>query len=342
MTRTRLLPTAIALILGLVGALLLLFTWHLPPFSDAAPRTENAYLRAEVTMIAPRIAGTITEIAVSDYQPVTRGQVIARLDDRSARQRLAQAEAQLLAAQAGLTVARQSIASAEAAARADRAGRDAAVSALDTAREDAGRADRLSDRGVTSRSAADQARLALQQAEAARIQAEARLDVQAEAINSARVAVEARQADIAAAEAAVGLARIALDDTVIRAPADGTLGQLGVHLGQYVGPGSALVPHVGDDLWVLANFRETALQGLEPGSAVRFRVDALDHQEFRGHVQMLSPATASEFSLLPQTSAAGNFTKVAQRLPVRIAIDPDQPRSEALRAGMSVVVDARG
>ena len=116
MKKENLVPTAIALILGLAGTLLLLFAWGLPPFSTAAPQTENAYLRAEVTMIAPQLSGYVTAVEVEDYQTVAKGDVIARIDDRIPRQKLAQAEALLQGAQAALKVAEQDVVSAEAVA----------------------------------------------------------------------------------------------------------------------------------------------------------------------------------------------------------------------------------
>lgn len=340
MKKTALLPTVIALILGAAGVLLLLFAWHLPPFAPATPRTENAYLRAEVTQVAPQVAGYVTAVEVQDYQDIAAGDVIARIDDRIPRQRLAQAEAQLAGARAALKVAEQSVHSAEAAARASQAGLDAAGSALTNTRSQADRAGQLLDRGVASQSATDQAQLALEQAEAARIQAAAQLEVQTESIRSAEVALDARHAEIEGAEAAVELARIDLDNTVVRAPADGRLGQLGVHVGQYVTPGTALVSHVGQDLWIIASFRETNIAGLVPGTRIGFTVDALGGEGFTGHVAALSPATASEFGLMSATASSGNFTKIAQRLPVRITIDRDQPGADALRPGMSTVVQA--
>lgn len=339
MKKENLIPTAIALILGAAGALLLLFAWSLPPFSAATPRTENAYLRGAVTMIAPQVAGYVTAVEVRDFQTVAQGDVVARIDDRIPRQKLAQAEAHLASAHAALKVSEQDVLSAQAVARAAEAGVAAAGSALENAQSQAARSGQLLDRGVTSQSSSDQVQLALQQAQAARTEAQAQLDVQTEAIRSATVALDARRADIASAEAAVELARIELENTVIHAPADGTLGQVSVHLGQYVTPGTALVPHVGTELWVVANFRETAMAGLAPGRGVSFTVDALDDRALRGHVAELSPATASEFSLMAASAASGNFTKIAQRLPVRIAIDADQDRT-GLRPGMSVVVRA--
>ncbi|WP_126976093.1 HlyD family secretion protein [Frigidibacter oleivorans] len=339
MTRPQLIPTVIVTVIGIAGVLLLLFAWHLPPFSAAEPRTENAYLRGKVTAVAPQLSGYLSAVEAVDFQTVKAGDVIARIDDRIYRQKLAQAEAQLAAAKAALKVGEQSLRSAEAVARADDAALAAARSALATAETDWTRSQALQERGVTSQSTADQSELAVQQARAAVEQAEAQVDVQAEAIESARVGLSARRADIASAEAAVALARIDLDNTVIHAPADGRLGQVSARVGQYVTAGTALVSHVGTDLWVIANFKETGLHGMRTGQEVRFTVDALGGQAFRGHVEAFSPATASEFSLLAGSNATGNFTKIAQRLPVRIGIDPGQAMADHLAPGLSVVVD---
>lgn len=340
MKKENLLPTAIALVLGIAGVMLLLFAWHLPPFQSSVPTTQNAYLRGKVTTIAPQVSGYVAAVEVQDFDTVKAGDVIARIDDRIPRQKLAQAEAQLQAANAALKVAEQTIVSSEASARANQASVEAAASALETARSEADRSGRLLDRGVTSQSSTDQAQLALQQALAAQAQAEAQLDVQTETIRSAKVALDARRADITSAEAAVELARIDLENTIIHAPTDGHLGQVSVRVGQYVTPGTALVSHVGTELWVIANFRETNLTGLTEGETISFTVDALQDRRFTGKVQSFSPATASEYSLLSGTNATGNFTKIAQRLPVRLSIDDGQDGADKLRPGMSVIVRA--
>lgn len=338
MKKENILPTAIALVIGLAGVLLLLYAWHLPPFSASEPTTENAYVRGTVTTIAPQVTGYVSTVEVQDFQEVAKGDVIARIDDRISRQKLAQAEAQLAAARAALEVATQSVASSEAVVRANQAGVESARSALTTAQTSWERAQALRTRGVASQSSADQSELTLQQAEAAVTQAEAQLDVQREAVKSATVALQSREADIASAEAAVELAQIDLDNTVIRAPAEGHLGQISVRVGQYVTPGSAMAALVGKDVWIIANFMETSLKGLRPGEVVHFTVDSMQHRAFTGKVQSFSPATASEYSLLSGSNTTGNFTKIAQRLPVRISIDPNQEMAEYLRPGMSVVV----
>lgn len=338
MKTENLIPTIIALVIGAAGVLLLLFAWHLPPFQPAHPETENAYIRGMVTTVAPQASGYVSTVEVADFQTVAQGDIIARIDDRIPRQKLAQAQAQAAAARAAIHVAEQNIASAQAALRANQAAVASAQSSLATAETAWDRASALQTRGVASQSATDQSELSLQQARAALQQAQAQQDVQTEAIATARVTMQARQADITSADAAVELAQIDLDNTVIRAPSDGHLGQVTVRVGQYVTAGSALVSLVGTDTWVIANFRETNLRGMREGEPVAITVDALDHRGFTGRVQAFSPATASEYSLLSGANATGNFTKIAQRLPVRISIDPGQAGAEYLRPGMSVVV----
>ncbi|WP_225028239.1 HlyD family secretion protein [Xinfangfangia pollutisoli] len=338
MNRSHLLPTLIAGIIGLAGVLLVLFAWHLPPFSVTAPTTENAYLRGKITTLAPQLSGYIREVPVVDFQTVSEGDVIAVLDDRIYRQKLAQAEAALASARAARDVAEQNVRSAEAVVRADEAALKAAHLAVTTAQNDAARAQTLTARGVATEAAEEQAALALQKAISAEGQAQAALDAQVEQVANAKAQIAVAHANIASATAAVELARLDLGNTVIRAPAAGQLGQVSVRVGQYVSAGTALVSHVGTDLWVIANFTEGSVSGVVVGQAAEFSVDALQGQSFKGHVESFSPATASEFSLLSGSNATGNFTKIAQRLPVRIAIDPGQPGADLLSPGLSVIV----
>ncbi len=338
MSKNHLIPTLIALAAGIAGILIVLFAWHLPPFQLAQPQTENAYVRGNVTSLAPQLSGYIAAVEVQDFDQVAAGQVIARIDDRQYRQRLAQADAALQAAEAALQIQRQSVRSAKAGQSSAEAALRAAQAARDTAKSNWDRSSALQSRGVTAQSAADQTELALRQAEAAVTQAESAIAVARENVNGADVGLAAKQADIAAARAAVELAGIDMANTVIRAPSDGRLGQVSVHIGQYVTPGTALVSLVGPEIWVIANFRETELHQMRIGDPARFTVDAMQHRVFTGRVQSFSPATASEFSLLPASNATGNFTKVAQRLPVRISVDPGQEMAEYLQPGLSVVV----
>lgn len=338
MTKSHILPTLIAVVIGLSGVFLVLFAWHLPPFSHPLPTTENAYVRGKVTTLSPKLSGYLSEVAAVDFQQVKKGDLIARIDDASYRQNLAKAAAALDSAKAALSVAEENIVSAEALKRSYQAGLEAAQAALAIATSDASRARELKERGVTAQQSADQTELTLQKATASLRQAEAQIDVQNEVIASARLAIAARKADIDSAAAVVELARIDLENTQIRAPEDGRLGQVAAHVGQYVAAGTALVSHVGQDVWVIANFKETELSGMRVGQTASFTVDALGGKRFTGRLGSYSPATASEFSVLSASNATGNFTKIAQRLPIRIDIDPGQESAEWLVPGLSVVM----
>lgn len=340
MNRALILSTTIAAAIGLAGMLLILFAWHLPPFAPSLPTTENAYLKGKVTMIAPQLSGYVSTVPVQDFQQVKAGDVIATLDDRIYRQKLAQAEAALAGAEASLDIARQNLRSAEATERAAQATREAAQSAFSTAQLENDRSVSLRERGITSETVAQQAALALDQARAEFARAMASLDVQHELHATSQAQIASAEAQIANAAAAVELARIDLSNTIIHAPADGRLGQISAHPGQYVAAGSALASHVGTEIWIIANFNEGNLGDMKPGQPIGFTVDALPRQKFTGWVESLSPATASEFSLLSGSNATGNFTKIPQRVPVHIAITPDQNRLDELAPGMSVVVTA--
>jgi len=206
------------------------------------------------------------------------------------------------------------------------------------AEANAKRVEALLPRGVTTQSSADTAHGSLLQARAAVQEAQAALAVAQQDLQSIIVNRDSLNADIANAEATVELARIDLQNTRIVAPRDGTLGEVGVRLGQYVTAGTQLVSIVPKTKWVMANFKETQLYGMKVGQPVTFTVDALRHAELTGHIEAFAPAAGSEFSVIKSDNATGNFTKITQRLSVRIAIDEDQPDAARLAPGMSVVV----
>jgi multidrug resistance efflux pump len=173
---------------------------------------------------------------------------------------------------------------------------------------------------------------------AAVAQAKATLEIARQDLQTVIVNRGSLEAAVTSAEAAVQLARIDLSNTRILAPRDGQLGQIGVRLGAYVNSGAQLMALVPDQKWVIANMKETQMNNVRVGQPVHFTVDALNHRKFTGHVQHISPGTGSEFALLQADNATGNFVKIAQRVPVRVTIDPDQQEIERLRPGMSVVV----
>ena len=338
MNKQIILPTAIAAVIGLAGLSLVLYAWHMPPFKPAMPSTENAYLRGTITPVSPQVSGYIREVPVVDFQEVKEGDVIAVIDDRSARQKLAQAEASLAAALAAIEVANQNVQSAEVMERAYAANLESAEIQLATAHNDTDRTSALRERGVATEAAGEQALLMLQKAEAAVRYAQAQLDAQHQQVQTARAQIASGEAQKASAEAALEIARLDVENTVVRAPTDGRLGQVAARVGQFVSAGTALVSHVGQDVWLVANFNESDMTDIHLGDAVSFTVDAVKGLAFTGHVESFSPATASEFSLTAGTNATGNFTKIAQRVPVRIAIDAGQEGIDRLAPGYSAIV----
>lgn len=345
------LATVAVLALALLGIGLVLSAWDLPPFRSALEVTENAYVRGPVTVIAPKVDGYVTAVLVADYAPVRAGEVLVRLDDRQLRQKLEQARAQLQAQEAQLRnqvqvrQAREAgVASADAVVASAEAQRVNAAAQLTRGRADRQRADGLLPDGAVSEREHDQLTAALRQAEAAARQAEAALRQARAAAAAARqelrgviVGRDALEAAVAAARAAVELASIDLDNTSIRAPRDGYAGEVGVKLGQYVTPGTQLLALVPAERWVVANFKEAQTARIAPGQRASLRVDALDGAALSGRVVRLAPATGSEFSVIRPDNATGNFTKVPQRLPVRIELDADDALVHRLRPGMSVV-----
>lgn len=328
----------VAIVLGAAGILLVLYAWQLPPFMGSVVTTENAYVRGQVTLLAPQLAGTVASVPVQDYQTVKKGDLLVQIDDRIYRQKLAQAAAALEGARANLAALEQKRRSAEAhSAAADIAVTSATV-ALKNAESSAARSARLQERGVTSQSAVEQTSSAVEQARAAVAEARSNAEVarqEIEGVGSSRASLEAA---VHSAEAAVALARIDLDNTRITAPADGRVGEIGAKAGQYVQPGTQLLALVPERIWITANVKETQLSGITLDQPVRFTADALKGMSFTGKVASLAPATGSEFAVLKPDNATGNFTKVAQRLPVKIEIDPGQPGLDRLSPGMSVVL----
>jgi len=183
----------------------------------------------------------------------------------------------------------------------------------------------------------DAARAARAQAVAGRDQARASLEIARQNLRSVGVSRASLEAAVANAEAQVRLAEIDLSNTRILAPRDGQLGQVTVRQGAFVNAGAQLTALVPNTLWVIANMKETQMANVRLGQPVRFTVDALNNAELRGHVERIAPATGSEFSVITPDNATGNFVKIAQRIPVRISIDPNQPLAQHLRPGMSVV-----
>jgi multidrug resistance efflux pump len=331
-------PVIIAMALvAVVGVALILWAWQLGPFRSTVVTTENSYVLGQITVLAPQVNGYVEKVLVRDYQRVKARDVLVQIDDRIYRQQIEQSRGQLAAAQANLSNVTQTAEQNQAEIEARRADLSAAEAERDRAQADEARVNELAQRGSVSLRERDQVRAAARAAVANVAKARAAVRIAQESAKATNVSREGFEAQIASAEAQVRLAQINLENTVIRAPRDGQLGEASVRLGQYVTAGSQLMFLVPDVLWVVANYKETQVRDIRPGQVAHFTVDALGETRLTGRVEGFAPATGSEFSVLRPDNASGNFTKVVQRLPVRITIDPDQPLAARLRPGMSVV-----
>lgn len=324
-------------LVALAGVLAILYAWQLWPFSGRLAVTENAYVRGQITVLAPQVNGYVTEVQVQDFEQVAKGQPLVRIDDRQYRQLVEQRKAELAARRFDLENLEQTLASNRATLASRRAELTSAEAELQRALADEKRVNELAERGSVSVRERDQIRAGARAATAAVKQARAAIAIAEQTLKASEVSRGGLQAQVDIAKSALQRARIDLDNTVIEAPRDGQVSEVTVRQGQYVTAGSQLLYLVPEQLWVIANYKETQTFAMRPGQPVEIEVDALDGARLSGHVQRLAPATGSEFSVLRADNATGNFTKVVQRVPVRISIDPGQPLAKRLRPGLSVV-----
>ncbi|MDR9779165.1 HlyD family secretion protein [Rhizobium redzepovicii] len=298
--------------------------------------TDDAYVKADYTTVAPKVAGYIRQVLVNDNDSVKSGQVLARIDDRDFQAALSQAKAAVKAAEAAVANIDAQIALQQSVIGQAKATIDASQASLDFAVSDAARSARLITSGAGTQSRAEQSQSARDQAAAAVERDRAAL-VAAE--NKVPVLETQRQQAIAErdrAAAAAQQAELNLSYTDIVAAVDGTVGARSIRVGQYVTSGTQLMAVVPlHAVYVVANFKETQLTHVRPGQPVEIKVDSFPDMAIKGHVDSVSPASGLEFSLLPPDNATGNFTKIVQRIPVKIVID-DEALSGLLRSGMSV------
>lgn len=334
-TRTTVIVIVVAAVLAILA---ILYSWQLPPFSGGAEKTDNAYVRGRVTIISPQVSGYVTRVPVQDFAEVKAGQILATIDDRIYRARVAQAEANVAAQQAALANSAQAQRSREVATDSQNAGIANAQAQLVRAEADMRRARVLVADGSISTREFDQTRATLLAAQAGVQQARASRSIGTQDVRTVVVARAGLEAAVESAKAQLRLAQIDLDNTIIRAPADGQLSEVGVRLGAYVTAGTQLLSVVPHNVWVIANFKEAQTGKMAIGQRARFTVDALGDAQLTGRVENLSPAAGSEFAVLKADNGTGNFVKVAQRIAVRIKIDDKQPVAKRLRPGMSVEV----
>lgn len=325
----------LAAVVGGIAAIM--YAWQLPPFGGRYEQTDNAYVRGQTTIISPQVSGYVSEVAVTDFQNVQPGQVLVRIEDNIYSARVAQAEANVLTQIANFDNSTQTQRSKEAGEVAGDAAIFSAQAQLRKAQADTRRIEDLAKRGWVTTRDRDQQAAALRAAEAQLQQARAGREINRQDVRTVIVGRSGLNANVEAARAQVRLAKVDLEHTVIRAPQAGQLSEVGVRRGQYVTAGTQLMFLVPRTFWVTANFREAQTRKMKVGQPASFTVDALGDERLTGRVESLAPAAGSEFAVLKPDNATGNFVKVAQRISVRIRIDPDQPLAARLRPGMSVV-----
>jgi len=329
--------SVLAVLAALAFVALATLRWDEWVGSATIQTTNDAYVRAELTRLSSRVAGEVTRVAVNDFQRVKAGDLLVQIDPADYEAQVAQAEANVAAAQAALDnlgnqveLQYATIAQAEAA--------QVSATALDTeARQEQERQQSLSQTESGTRQRLEQAVAALAKADADVHASRAVIAAQRHQLEVLQGTKKQRAADLEGAKAALRAAQLRLGYTRIAAPFDGVVSERQVQAGDYVNIGTNLINVVPlPNVYVIANYKETQLTHVEPGQPVQITVDSFAGETFRGHVERIAPASGSQFALLPPDNATGNFTKVVQRVPVRIVFDKGQSL-DRLIPGMSVV-----
>ena len=388
-----------ALILLMAAAIVILITgnWNWWVSERVSQKTDDAYLRADLTPLSTKVAGLVEAVPVSDYQAVRAGDLLVQLRDDDFRAQVDQAKAAVLSArdsliqnqrqrelqdsrivqaEEGIHSAEAEIAAAQAGIEAAKAATGNAQSGIDAAKAEAERTllerrrqEALFAVGSATHQTVEQvvadeqryraqlassednlrtatAQLASRQADLVRARAHlgsARAELEAQ--KRQRAVLESQDLllhdDLKAKEAALTLAHINLDYTRITAPQNGVVSEREVRRGQLVSPGTQVISLIQRDVWVQANYKETQVRHMRRGDPAEIRVDAFPGVILRGKVDQLAPASGSQFALLPPDNATGNFTKIVQRVPVKIVLDPDQSTASQLRPGLSAIVTVR-
>jgi membrane fusion protein, multidrug efflux system len=356
------------LVLGIAAALLFIIKghWTIWQGGSSEQRTDDAYVRADMTPMSTRISGTVKKVDVEDYEAVVPGRILVELDDADYQATLAQAEAALAGSRAALANnqatkriqdakvqnAEAMVQQAIAAVTAAKAGvasvqPDVTRSELERTRQQALLDARATTHQQFELAIADATRFSgllasrhadFQRAEAALSSSRTLLDAERRQRAALDTQDSSYQADIRAKQAGIVVAQVNLGYTHIAAPTGGIVGERHVQVGQLVAPGMQVIDLVQGEVWIQANFKETQLSNMRKGDAADIRVDTFPEEVLHGKVAEIAPASGSQFALLPPDNATGNFTKVVQRIPVKIKLDPGHPLPTGLRPGFSVVV----
>ena len=302
--------------------------------------TDDAFVAARQSSLAPKVSGYLTAVPVTDNEHVKAGDVIARIDDRDYRTALDQAEAQVAAAQASIENIDAQLDVQKSQINANQAQVDQAQAALVFAEQQAARYEHLEQTGYGSVQNAQQYTSQLRQQQAALASAQATLKLAQRQVEALKAQRNSAVAGLAQAKAQRDQAQLNLSYTTVTAAQPGRVVNLGAAVGQFAQPGTSLTMFVPDEIWVTANFKEIQLDHMRPGDATTLKIDAYPGRMIRGHVDSVQPGSGTAFSLLPAQNATGNYVKIVQRVPVKIVMD-NPPTDVALGPGMSVVPTVR-
>jgi membrane fusion protein (multidrug efflux system) len=302
--------------------------------------TDDAYVGGDITVMAPKVAGFIEQVAVTDNQRVEAGELLVKLDDRDYRAALAKAEAAADAQRATLENLEATRRLQQAIIAQAHSGTVAADAEVGRTHDDEIRFRDLSEHAAASVQVFQKADADYKEAVAQAQKSRATVDAAERQLDVIDTQKRQTLAALAEATASVDLARLNLSYTELRAPIAGVVGNRSARTGAYASVGTQLVSIVpAQGLWIDANFKESQLARMSPGLHATVKADVLPGHEFVGHVASLAPATGAQFSVLPAENATGNFTKIVQRVPVRIVLDGDASTLGRLRPGLSVSVD---
>lgn len=310
--------------------------WTVGRFEE---ETEDAYVKADIVTLSAEVGGRIISVDFKDNQPVKKGDILLQIDDRDYQAAVRSAEARRAAAVAAIANVEASRALQIRMIEIAEADMQSAQASFDFARTDSTRKNDLSRKGVASDRVVDQAENTLKLAKGALAKAAANLSASREQLKVLATQLAQRQSDLESADVALSVATDNLERTKVRAPRAGVVGNRGVDIGEYVAPGMRLMSVVPlDDIYVVANFKETQIAHFHDAMKARVTFDMFDGETVDGEIESFSPATGSEFAILPPQNATGNFTKIVQRLPVRVRLEALPEGKLAPRPGTSVIV----
>ncbi len=321
----------------LVGISIIMWAWQIGPFNTPIQQTDNSYIKGKTTVLSSQINGYIQDVLVSDFDHVKKGQVLIKIDPTAYNQKVSQAQSSVEQAANSFSNQKQTIAQRAVDVTAAQAKVAQIESQYQLSLQQLQRYQALGNSGAIAKTDLDQSQASVANNLALLNEAKANVKVAEEALKTAKIATVGLQAQIKNAAAQLDQANTTKDYSIITAPMDGQLGEVSPRVGQYVGAGSQLLYLIPQTTWVIANFKETQIANMQIGQKAFFTVDALNHKKFVRHVAEISPAAGSEFSVLKTDNATDNFTKVVQRISVKISIDPNQPELSRLRPGMSVI-----